>query len=68
MSLCKEVCVGGDTRLSPRNPGRQHCIRNWFPRLQRELHFCFDQKQKTKQNKNKTKITLKGGRIPKPDA
>lgn len=33
------------------------------------LLFVFDQKQKTKkQNKNKIKQTLTGGRDPKPDA
>lgn len=50
----QDMC-GGDMWLSRRNPRGKHCIRNWFSRLQRDLHFClFLTKKKKKRKKNKT--------------
>lgn len=53
--------------LSRRNPRGKRCIRNWFSRLQRDLHFCLFLTKKKNKKRNK-KTTLKGRRIAKPDA
>lgn len=39
--VLRQYMCGGDMWLSRRNPRGKHCIRNWFSRLQRDLHFCF---------------------------
>lgn len=52
-SRFKEVYVWDDMWLSLRNPKGKHCIRNWFSRMQRDLHFCLFLTKKKKQQNNK---------------